>query len=112
MCLSLYFTCHQNDGLLVGVQLHLPSDPRPVEVSVPPALLLALRLLVLVSGTNEGDPEVPLLPVHGRLDLSGRDGRGHALLGCDWTEESQDTAIAANHETAAGQGTNRSLVWV
>lgn len=64
------------------MQLHLPGDPRPVEVSVPPALLLVLGVFVLVTRPDEGDAEVSLLPVHGHLVMSGRDGRGMILLGC------------------------------
>lgn len=75
-------TCHQQDGLLVRVQLHLPGDPGPVEVGVPPALLLVLGVFVLVTRPDERDAEVALLTVHGHLVLPGRDGRRRVLLGC------------------------------
>lgn len=75
-------TGHQQDGVFVWMQLHLPGDPRPVEVSVPPALLLALRVFVLVARPDERDAEVALLPVHRHLVLPGRYGRGRVLLGC------------------------------
>lgn len=69
--------------MLVGVQLHLPCDPRPVKVGVPPAFLLGLLgLLVLLSGSDERDAEVALLPVHRHVVLPGRDGRGQVVLGC------------------------------
>lgn len=75
-------TCHQQDGVFIGMQLHLPGDPGPVEVSVPPALLLVLRVFVLVARPDEWDAEVALLPVHRHLVLPGRYGRGWVLLSC------------------------------
>lgn len=87
MCLSVCDaavpTGHQNDGLLVRVQLHLSGNPRPVEMCVPPALLLGLRLFVLVTRPDERDAEVALLPVQRSLVLAGWDGRCRVLLGCD-----------------------------
>lgn len=68
--------------MFVWMQLHLSGDPGPVEVGVPPALLLVLRVFVLVTRPDERDAEVALLPVHGHLVLPGRDGRGRILLGC------------------------------
>lgn len=75
-------TCHQQDGMFIGMQFHLPSDPGSVKVSVPPALLLVLGVFVLVAGPDERNAEISLLPVHGHLMLPGRDGRGWILLGC------------------------------
>lgn len=80
--LGAVLTCHQQDGVFIWMQLHLPGDPGPVEVSVPPALLLVLGVFVLVARPDERDAEVSLLPVHGHLVLPGRDGRGWILLGC------------------------------
>lgn len=64
------------------MQLHLAGDPGPVEVGVPPALLLVLGVFVLLARPDERDAEVALLPVHGHLVLPRRDGRGCVLLGC------------------------------
>lgn len=75
-------TCHQQDGLFVRMQLHLPGDPGPVKVGVPPALLLVLWVFVLVARPDEGDAEVSLLPVQRHLVLPGWDGWGRILLGC------------------------------
>lgn len=75
-------TCHQQDGLFLRMQLHLPGDPGPVEVGVPPAFLLAVGLFVLVARPDEGDAEKALLPVHRHFILPRWDGRGCVLLGC------------------------------
>lgn len=63
------------------MQLHLPGDPGPVEVGVPPALLV-LWIFVLVARPDERDAKVSLLPVQRHLVLPGWDGRGRILLGC------------------------------
>ena len=68
-------TCHQHDGLLVRVKLHLPGDPGAVEVGVPPALLLVLGVFVLVGWPDEGDAEVALMAVHGYFLLLVCHGR-------------------------------------
>lgn len=72
------------------MQLHLSGDPGPVEVGVPPALLV-LGVFVLFARLDEWDAEVTLLPVHGHLVLPGRDGRGLILLGClvGWKTKTQ-----------------------
>lgn len=80
---SWWPTCHQHNGLFVWMQLHLSGDPRPIEVGVPPALLLVLRVLVLVSGSDERDPKVSLLAVHGDFLMLGRCWRSRVLLSCN-----------------------------
>lgn len=55
----------QQDRFLIRVQLHLPADPVPVKVGVPPALFtlgLGLGLGVAApSGSHERDAKVPLI---------------------------------------------------
>lgn len=110
--LGVIHTSHEEDGRLVGVKLHLPGNPRPVEVRVPPALLLALRLFVLVRGADERDAEEALGPGPADL-LRPRQGRGsHALLGC-WTEggshrgRAMDTAFLILRDHAYKRGSQQ-----
>lgn len=104
--LGAVLTCHQQDGGFIGMQLHLPGDPGPVEVSVPPALLV-LGVFVRLARPDERDAEVALLPVQGHLVLPGRDGRGRILLGCliEWNKKKKEVRhrlqmTAANQESA------------
>lgn len=78
--LHVILTSHEQDGWLVGVELHLPGDPGPIEVGVPPALLLTLRVFVLVRRADERDSKESLLPVHFDLLLPGRKLSGRVLL--------------------------------
>lgn len=64
------------------MQLHLPGDPGPIEVCIPPALLLAMGIFVLVAWPDERDAEKALLPVHCHFMLPCWDGRGRVLLSC------------------------------
>jgi len=89
-------TCHQDDGVLVRVELHLPGDPGPVEVCVPPAFLLALGVFVLVARADERDAEVALLPVHRHLVLPRRDGRSRVLLRCSLTNKQTNKGQASS----------------
>lgn len=76
-----FATCYQEDWLLVWMKLHLPGDPGPIKVSVPPAFFLVLGVFVLVRGSYEGNAEVTLLSVHCNLLLPGWDGWSGVLLG-------------------------------
>lgn len=77
-CLIFFFSCefihtsYKKDGWLVRVEFHLPSDPGPVKMGIPPALFLVLRIFVLVSRADEWDAEETLLSVHLKLLLPGR----------------------------------------
>lgn len=89
-------TGHQHDGLFVWVELHLSGDPRPVEVGVPPTLLLVLGVFVLVSRPDERDAEIALLPVHGHLLMLRRRRGSWVLFGCSETR---------------GSGVDQSVSW-
>lgn len=54
------------------MEFHLPSNPGSVEMGIPPALFLVLRIFVLVSRADERDAEETLLSAHLKLLLPGR----------------------------------------
>ena len=61
--MSERLTRDEHHSVLVGVQLHLASDPLAVKVRVPPALLTRLVITVLVRRTHKRDAEEPLVGV-------------------------------------------------
>lgn len=70
--LHVILTSHKKDGWLVRMELHLPGNPRSIEVGVPPAFLLVLGVFVLVGRADERNAEEALLPVPLRLLLPRR----------------------------------------
>ncbi|TNN29392.1 hypothetical protein EYF80_060460 [Liparis tanakae] len=70
----------------------------PVEVGVPPALLLPPRVVfVLVARPDERDAEVALLPVHRHLALPRREGRSRVLQRCSLTNKQQTNKQQTNN---------------
>lgn len=62
------------------MEFHLPGNPWSVEMGIPPAFLLILRVFVLVGRADEWDAEEALLSVHFDLLLPGRTLRRRVLL--------------------------------
>lgn len=80
--IGIVHTSHEENGWLVRMKLHLPGDPRPIKMGIPPAFLLILRVFVLVSGADKWDAEETLLSVHLDLLLPGRKLGCRVLLSC------------------------------
>lgn len=75
-------TCNQHNRSFVWVKLHLSGYPGTIEVGVPPALLLILRVFVLVCRADERNAEISLLAIHGHFLMLGRHRWSWVLFSC------------------------------